>query len=82
VADGRCAEARGGGAGDAERADVVLAASPATWDDLVTARTTPVMAAMTGRLRLVKGDLLALAPHARAAAALLAAVNREQRTEN
>jgi putative sterol carrier protein len=75
VSDGHCAAARGGEAGDAERADFVLAASPATWADLVTARTTPVMAAMTGRLRLVKGDLLALAPHAKAAAALLAAAN-------
>jgi putative sterol carrier protein len=82
VADGSCAAARGGDDGDAERADFVLAATPATWDDLVSARTTPVMAAITGRLRLVKGDLLALAPHAKAAAALLAAANGEQRTEN
>jgi putative sterol carrier protein len=75
VSDGHCAAAREGETGDTERADFVLAASPATWHDLVTARTTPVMAAMTGRLRLVKGDLLALAPHAKAAAALLAAAN-------
>jgi putative sterol carrier protein len=78
VADGSCAAARGGETGDATRADFVLAASPATWQDLVLARTTPVMAAMTGRLRLVKGDLLALAPHAKAAAALLAAANGER----
>lgn len=82
VADGSCAAARGGEAGDAERADFVLAASPATWQDLVSARTTPVMAAMTGRLRLVKGDLMALAPHAKAAAALLLAANSKQRTAN
>jgi hypothetical protein len=82
VADGSCAAARGGDDGDAERADFVLAASPATWHDLVSARTTPVMAAMTGRLRLVKGDLMALAPHAKAAAALLLAANSDQRTAN
>ncbi len=81
VADGSCAAARGGDDGDAERADFVLAASPATWHDLVSARTTPVMAAMTGRLRLVKGDLMALAPHAKAAAALLAAANGDGKGE-
>lgn len=79
VADGNCAAARGGEQGDHERADFVLAATPSTWHDLVSARTTPVMAAMTGRLRLVKGDLLVLAPHAKAAAALLAAANGVER---
>lgn len=77
VADGSCADARGGGSDDAARADFILAAQPSTWEALVAGRTTPVMAAMTGRLRLVKGDLLALAPHAKAAAALLAAASSE-----
>jgi len=73
VAAGRCPVARVATVDDAASAEFVLAASPTTWADLIAARSTPITAAFTGRLRLVRGDLLRLAPHARAAAALLAA---------
>ncbi len=73
VGGGRCLEARTAVPGDADRADFVLTASPHTWGALVAAQTTPARAAMTGRLRLTKGELFALIPHARAAAELLAA---------
>ncbi|HEY4321599.1 MAG TPA: hypothetical protein VGM77_10555 [Gemmatimonadales bacterium] len=70
---GQCAEARVGEPADQDSADYALAASPDTWSDLTAARTTPALAAMGGRLSLRKGAVMALLPHARAAAALLAA---------
>jgi putative sterol carrier protein len=73
VDDGRCSEARLADADDLESADFVLSATTTTWLALIAARTTPTMAAMTGRLHLEKGDLFALIPHAKAAAELLAA---------
>jgi hypothetical protein len=77
VEGGRCREARPGLPADEAAADFILAAAPATWNDLVGGRTTPASAAMLGRLSLLKGDVLALIPHAKAAAALLAAAGRE-----
>lgn len=73
VGDGRCLALHPAEADDGARADFILEASPATWRALVSADTTPTMAAMTGKLRLAKGDLFALIPHAKAAAELLAA---------
>lgn len=73
VENGQCIEARPGRTADEAAADYVLAATPSTWSDLVAARITPAGAALTGRLALRKGDLLALIPHAKAAAELLAA---------
>lgn len=73
VDDGRCTEARVAGPADVDAADFVLSATTTTWLALIAARTTPTMAAMTGRLHLEKGDLFALIPHAKAAAELLAA---------
>ena len=73
VEDGTCREARVAGPADIDRADFVLSATTPTWLALIAARTTPTMAAMTGRLHLDKGDLFALIPHAKAAAELLAA---------
>ncbi len=78
VADGACTEARPANDTDESRAEYVLAASPDTWADLTAARITPTMAALTGKLRLVQGDLVGLLPHARAAAALLAAAANDQ----
>jgi putative sterol carrier protein len=75
VGDGRCVEARIGAATDHATADFVLSAHADTWSDLVTARTTPATAALLGRLHLLKGDVLALIPHAKAAAELLAAAS-------
>ena len=73
IRDGCCVEARIGIPSDAETADFVLSASPETWIDLVTARHTPAAAALLGRLTLLKGSIMSLIPHARAAAELLAA---------
>ncbi len=73
VGDGRCSEARVATTSDEANADFVLSANSATWSDLVAARTTPATAALLGRLHLLKGDVMALIPHATAAAELLAA---------
>lgn len=73
IADGRCTEARPGNAGDPASAEFILAAPADTWRALVATATTPVAEALAGRLRLIKGNLLALVPHAKAAAELLAA---------
>mgnify|MGYP003383597782 FL=1 len=73
VDDGRCTEARTADVADLAHADFVLAATTTAWLALIAGRTTPTMAAMTGRLHLEKGDLFALIPHAKAAAELLAA---------
>ena len=73
VNDGRCVDARPASDADSARAEFVLAAGPDVWQDLVGARVSPAMAAMTGRLKLLQGDLMRLVPHAKAAAALLAA---------
>jgi putative sterol carrier protein len=70
---GRCAEARSAASDDVERADFVLAASAVTWSALASGQVTPMQAAVAGRLSLVKGSVMALLPHARAAAELLAA---------
>jgi putative sterol carrier protein len=79
VGNGCCLEARPGDASDGEGADFVLSATPHAWADLVSARITPATAALMGRLSLLKGDVMALIPHAKAAAALLAAAAGESR---
>lgn len=75
---GQCLEARLGESSDSANADFVLSASPRTWDALAAARTTPATAALTGQLKLTKGEVLALIPHARAAAELLAAAASDE----
>jgi len=77
VDDGRCTEARTAVPADVELADFVLSATTPAWLAMIAGRSTPTMAAMTGRLHLDKGDLFALIPHAKAAAELLAAAGRD-----
>ena len=79
VDDGRCHEARTATPDDLDVADFVLSATTTSWEALIAGRTTPTMAAMTGRLHLDKGDLFALIPHAKAAAELLAAAGIDHR---
>ena len=73
------AEAAGSWAGrlllpaDEVAADYVLSASPDAWIDLITARHTPATSALLGHLTLLKGSIMSLIPHAKAAAELLAA---------
>jgi putative sterol carrier protein len=68
---GECRAARV--ATDADRASTAFAleAEPLVWRELLEGRGSPVMALMTGRLKLTKGALAVLVPYATAAKELL-----------
>lgn len=71
--DGAIIEARPARPDDDAGAEFVLAATAATWDALVRGRDDLMGAAFRGALRLERGQVLRLLPHARAAAAMLRA---------
>lgn len=73
LADGRIVAARPGEAADGAAAEFVLAADRATWEGLVRGQEDLLACAMRGTLRLVRGQVFRLLPHARAAAAMLRA---------
>ncbi len=73
LADGAIAEARPAEPIDRERAEFVLAAPAGTWADLIAGREELLMAALRGELRLERGQVFRLLPHARAASAMLRA---------
>ncbi len=68
---GQCRAARV--ATDHDRSNVAFAleAEPPVWRELLEGRGSPVMALMTGRLKLTRGELAALVPYAGAAKELL-----------
>lgn len=70
---GRCTLARVATLNDANEAEFILRAGSDVWEGMVAGQLTPTAAAMAGSLHLDKGNLMALLPHARAAAELLAA---------
>jgi putative sterol carrier protein len=70
---GVIAAARPADAADADAAEFVLAADAATWDGLVTGRVELIPAALNGQLRLERGQVWRLLPHAAAAASMLRA---------
>ena len=69
---GSCRAARVASADDLVAASYVFEAEPALWKELLSGSGSPVMAIMTGRLRLVRGELSQLLPYAAAAKELLA----------
>lgn len=71
--DGACRGARVAGADDVERAAYVLHADPSTWQRLLAGELEPVAAVMSGKLKLTRGNLFALAKYAAAAREMLAA---------
>ncbi len=71
--DGRCRSARAASADDLASAAYVFEAPAAAWNEVFSGRVQPAMALMTGRLRLARGSLASLLPHARAAAAMISA---------
>ena len=73
LADGAIAEARPAGPDDQEQAEFVLSAEAQTWADLVAGRDELLTAAFRGALRLERGQVFRLLPHARAASAMLRA---------
>jgi putative sterol carrier protein len=68
---GVCHGARAASAEDVEAATYLIAAERATWRDVLAAQTSPLMALMAGRLKLVRGEMAALLPHANSARELL-----------
>ena len=69
---GECRAARVAADGDLEAADFVIEAAAATWRDLLGARSSPILALMTGRLSLTRGDIASLLPYASASNELVA----------
>jgi putative sterol carrier protein len=69
---GECREARRATEGDLAGVAYLLEAEPGVWRELFESRQSPVMALLTGRLRLVRGELAQLLPHAGSAKELLA----------
>jgi putative sterol carrier protein len=69
---GQCRGGRMATAADYAEARYVMEAGPATWRELLGGRTAPLMALLSGRLRLTRGNLAALVPFAGAAGELVA----------
>ena len=70
---GHCRGARMASEADIEAAPYVFRADAATWKRLLAGEVEPVTAVMQGKLKLVRGSLFALAKHAKAATAMVAA---------
>ncbi len=72
VAGGSCHGARMAEEADLAAARYVIEASPAGWEGLLSGAVAPLMALMTGQLRLARGNFAALLPFADAARELVA----------
>ncbi len=69
---GECRLARAAGPEDEAAARYVLTGTAAAWELVLTGRTPPLLAIMTGKLRLTKGALTELLPYVNAAKELVA----------
>ena len=72
VAGGSCGGARMASEADLAAARYVIEASPDAWQAMLGGTLAPMMALMTGRLRLTRGNFAALLPYADAARELVA----------
>lgn len=75
VSRGTCHTARTADAADLAAAGYVIEAAPDVWREMLTGRAAPLMALMTGRLRLTRGSIAALLPFANAARELVASAS-------
>ena len=73
---GECRGARAAGPEDADAAPYVLTATPAVWKAILQGELPPIAAILRGKLRLTKGNMMALVPHVRAAQELVATAAR------
>ena len=73
IDDGAIREARPDNGADQTAAEFVLSADAGTWEALTRGREELLGAAMRGALRLERGQVWRLLPHAKAAAAMLRA---------
>jgi putative sterol carrier protein len=77
---GDCREARAAGPDDEAAARYVLSGTVFAWRQVLTGIQAPLVAIMTGKLRLTKGSLIELIPHVNAAKELVAAAALVQAT--
>ncbi|MEP6573431.1 MAG: SCP2 sterol-binding domain-containing protein [Gemmatimonadota bacterium] len=70
---GQCRTARAAAPGDLDMAAYVLAGTIDAWRGVLEGRTAPLLAIMSGKLRITKGSLAGLAPYIGAAKELVAA---------
>ncbi len=70
---GECRLARAASAADEAEARYILSGTEASWRLVLTGRVGPLVAIMTGRLRLAKGSLVELVPYTAAAKELVTA---------
>lgn len=61
---------------DEAEARYVLSGTVVAWQQVLTGSVAPLLAIMTGRLRLSKGSLMELLPYVTAAKELVAAASR------
>lgn len=73
---GECREARLGTPEDDAGAAFVLTADSEGWKEVLEGRLDPVAAIMQGRVKLAKGNVMALAMHTAAARALVQTATR------
>jgi putative sterol carrier protein len=70
---GECRLARSGTPSDEGTARYILAGEHTAWRQVLTGQTPPLMAIMTGKLRLTKGSIMELLPYVAAAKELVLA---------
>jgi putative sterol carrier protein len=73
---GECRGARAARPADFDHASFVLSGGATAWREVLAGRLEPVAAATRGKLRLDRGSLIRLLPHAESARRLLAAARR------
>jgi len=73
---GACRAARVASEADLAAAPFVIEGGAGTWRDLLSARTSPILALMTGKLSLTRGSVTALLPYASAANELVVTAAR------
>ena len=72
---GECRAARAATVADEELSRYVLSATRGTWQALLDGRLAPLMAILTGKLKLTKGNLAELLPFVGAAKEMMAAAS-------
>jgi putative sterol carrier protein len=73
---GDCRVARPAADEDVAAAPYVVAGAPAVWREVLEGQIEPLVAFMSGKLKLVRGSAARLLPHVSAARELLAAARR------
>jgi len=73
---GDCRDARAAAEEDFTAAAYVLTGAPAVWREVLEGGLEPLLAVMSGKLRLARGSVARLLPYVRAAKELLAAARR------